>query len=147
MSKNQSSYHFHHTIGINCEQAEAWQLLTNVSDWHKWDTEIKKAAIFGEFGLGVRGELIPKTGPKLSFEISEYSEGNFYAFKTKMPVGYLLIKRELYKKGKITYFKDDIQFTGLLKRLFGIMLGRDFKTVLPEVMQNFKHILENEHSK
>ena len=144
MSKNQSSYHFHHTIGINCEQAKAWQLLTNVSAWYRWDTEIKEAAIFGEFGLGTKGELVPKTGPKLSFEISEYSEGNFYAFKTKMPVGYLLIKRELYKKNGTTYFKDDIQFTGLLRRFFGVILGRSFKAVLPKVMGNFKDILENQ---
>ena len=64
-----------------------------------------------------------------------------------MPVGYLVIKRELYTKDGLTYFRDDIRFTGFLKWFFGIMLGRGFKAVLPEVMQNFKNILETKASK
>ncbi|MEM6319706.1 MAG: SRPBCC family protein [Bacteroidota bacterium] len=145
--EKQSNYHFQYTIGVNCEKEKAWKKLITVSDWSKWDTELKEATIFDDFKLGAKGELIPKSGPKLKFEISDYSEGEFYTFKTKMPIGYLVIKRELKFKEGQTYFTDDIQFTGFLKRFFGAMLGGGFKSVLPEVMQNFKNQLEKETSK
>jgi len=145
--KKQSNYHFQYTIGIDCNKEKAWEQLIKVSDWNKWDTELKEAIVFDDFELGAKGELIPKSGPKLKFEISEYSEGKSYTFKTKMPVGYLVIKRELMFKEGLTYFTDDIQFTGFLKRFFGVMLGRGFKSVLPSVMQNFKNLLEKETSK
>jgi len=142
LPEKQSNYHFSYTIGINTTQEKAWNLLTNVSDWKRWDTELIDAYIFNDFKLGTKGALVPKTGPKLKFEIIEYSEGTFYTFKTKMPIGYLEIKRVLeYKEGH-TFFTDDIRFTGFLKRFFGAMLGRGFKSVLPEVMNNFKNILE-----
>lgn len=146
-SEKQSNYHFRYTIGINCSKIAAWQLLIKVSDWKVWDTELKEAFIFDEFGLGVKGELIPRTGPKLKFEITDYLEGTSYTFKTKMPVGYLVIKRKLTLKAGLIYFTDDIQFTGFLKSVFGILLGKNFQSVLPEVMQNFKNLLEKDTSK
>ena len=145
--KKQSNYHFQYTIGIDCSKEKAWELLIKVSDWNKWDTELKEAIIFSNFGLKAKGELIPKNGPKLKFEISDYSKGKSYTFKTKMLIGHLVIKRELTFKNGLTYFTDDIQFTGFLRRFFGIILGRSFKSVLPKVMQNFKNLLENKNSK
>ena len=145
--EKQSSYHFLYTIGIECKKEKAWELLIKVTDWNKWDTELKKAIVFDDFGLGAKGELTPKNGPKLKFEISDYSEGKSYTFKTKMPVGNLVIRRELTFKEGLTHFTDEIQFTGFLRRLFGIILGRGFQSVLPEVMQNFKNLLENQNSK
>ena len=88
--------------------------------------------------------ITPKKGPKLKFYISKLVPNTSYTFVTKMPFGSLEIKRTLEKKGHLIEFTDDIKFTGFLKRLFGIMLGNSFKSVLPEVMQNFKIIVEKE---
>ncbi len=145
--EKQTNYHFQHTIGIDCSLEKAWELLIKVSDWNKWDTELKEAILFNDFGLKAKGEIIPKKGPKLKFEISDYLKGKSYTFKTKMPIGHLVIKRSLMVKNGRTYFTDDIQFTGFLRRFFGIMLGRSFQSVLPEVMQNFKNLLENQNPK
>lgn len=59
-----------------------------------------------------------------------------------MPVGSLCIHRRLSRKDGVTYFTDDIKFEGSLKYLFGLLLGRGFQKVLPEVMSNFKHLAE-----
>ncbi|MEN0006905.1 MAG: SRPBCC family protein [Bacteroidota bacterium] len=141
--EQQPNHHFQYTIGVNCAQAAAWDLLTKVSDWHTWDTELKRATLFGDFELGARGEFVPKTGPTLPFEITEYTAGKSYTFTTKMPIGHLVISRTLSFREGHTYFTDDIQFTGFFKRFLGLLLGRGFKAVLPEVMHNFKNLLEN----
>lgn len=143
----QPNHHFQYTIGVESTQAKTWDLLTNVSRWSEWDTELKSATIFGDFGLGAKGVLIPKKGPKLPFEITAYTAGKSYVFKTKMPIGALEIKRTLSCTAGITYFTDDIRFTGFLSRFFGMILGRSFKLVLPEVMENFKKMVEEEEAR
>lgn len=140
----QSNYHFHYSILVNNSQEKVWDFLTQVEKWKEWDTEIIEAKIFGDFKTGSKGELIPKKGPKLKFQISEIIPNQSYTFKTKMPVGYLEIKRTLKPNGNLIEFMDDIQFTGFLKRIFGVMLGGGFKKVLPEVMENFKRLAEQE---
>lgn len=137
----QKNYHFSGTIAIDKPQAEVWELLTDVSRWKEWDTELEISSLDGEFILGSTGMLIPKKGPKLKFFISELVPGQSYTFNTKMPLGYLVIKRSLVYQDQVTYFTDDVQFTGPLKRVFGIMLGIGFRTSLPKVMKNFKRLL------
>ncbi len=140
----QSNYHFSYSTNIQNSQEKVWAFLTDVSRWHEWDTELQSALIDTPFGLNTKGVLLPKKGPKLRFYISTINEGTSYTFKTKMPIGYLVITRELKHMNGFTTFTDDIQFTGFLKHIFGLMLGNGFQKVLPEVMGNFKRIAEKE---
>lgn len=143
-SNRQTNYHFQYSILINNSQQKVWNFLTNVSRWKEWDTELVASEISENFSLGAKGILTPKKGPKLKFHISELRPNKSYTFVTKMPVGTLEIKRTLEKKDNQIKFTDDIQFTGFLKRLFGLMLGNGFKSVLPEVLKNFKELAEKE---
>ncbi|MEM6842133.1 MAG: SRPBCC family protein [Bacteroidota bacterium] len=138
----QKNHHFSGTIAIDKPQTEVWRLLTDVTQWKDWDTELKTSSLVGEFALGATGELVPMKGPKLTFVISEFIPEQSYTVKTKMPVGHLMMKRTLANRNQLTYFTDDIWFTGALKRVFGLMLGSGFKAVLPEVMENFKRLAE-----
>ncbi len=144
--RKQTNYHFQYSIGIDCTQDNAWQLLTEVKDWPKWDTELKKAHLIGDFKQGAKGTLIPKSGPKLTFQITKVNPGKSYTFETKLPIGKLLIFRKLVEKDGFIHFTDDIQFIGIFKRLFGFILGKGFKSVLPEVMQNFKNLVESKNT-
>jgi hypothetical protein len=141
-SMTQSNTHFSVTVPINSSLDRVWENLIDVENWHQWDTEIKSAKLDGYFALGAKGTMIPKTGPKLKFYISEFSPKQSYTFNTIMPVGELVIQRTLILDNGQVYFTDDIKFTGFLKHVFGLMLGKNFKSVLPEVLQKFKTMLE-----
>lgn len=141
-SIKETNHHFSFTIGIENKQDKVWQILTDVPNWKHWDTELKEASLEGAFCLGAKGVLTPLKGPQLKFYISELVENQSYTFKTNMPLGWLEIKRTLKTENNVTYFTDDIAFTGLLKNFFGILLGRKFRKVLPEVMDNFKKLAE-----
>ena len=91
----QRNYHFSFTIAINTTTEKVWQTLIDVENWHKWDTEIIEANIEGNFVIGAKGTMKPKTGPKLKFYISEIISNQSYTFNTIMPVGELVIKRSL----------------------------------------------------
>ncbi|MEL6559053.1 MAG: SRPBCC family protein [Bacteroidota bacterium] len=141
----QTNYHFQYSILINSSYSTVWDLLIDVSRWKEWDTELLDASLSGSFSEGARGTLVPKKGPKLNFWISEVMDDRTYTFITKMPVGSLEIKRTLKRVDDKIEFTDDIRFTGFLKRLFGLMLGGGFKSVLPEVMNNFKRLAEEKN--
>ncbi|TAE22633.1 MAG: polyketide cyclase [Candidatus Kapaibacterium sp.] len=139
---HQSNHHFSLSVQINSPREKVWQTLIDVPTWHEWDTELKQARLLDEFALGAKGVLTPLTGPTLNFVISELVPYQSYTFKTKMPLGWLVINRTLTVKNETTEFTDEIAFTGFLKRIFGAMLGGRFRAVLPEVMNNFKTIVE-----
>ncbi len=140
----QSNFHFSCSTTVHNSQEKTWTLLTDVSRWHEWDTELQSADVFSAFALNAKGVLTPKKGPQLPFCITAIDEGNTYTFKAKMPIGHLKITRALTHENGHTTFTDDIQFTGPLKRVFGSVLGRGFKKVLPEVLDNFKRLAEKE---
>jgi len=143
-SYKQTNYHFQYSIVVDNSQEKVWGFLTNVERWSEWDSELESSILSEKFDLGSKGILKPKRGPKLKFYISELIPNKSYTFIAKMPVGAIEIKRTLEKTGNQIKFTDDIKFTGFLKRLFGLALGNSFKSVLPEVMNNFKEIVEKE---
>jgi hypothetical protein len=141
-SHKQSNHHFTFTVGVQNTPDKVWQTLIDVPSWHIWDTELIAASLDSSFEVGAKGILIPQKGPKLPFYISEIIPNQSYTFKTKMPIGSLDIKRTLSVENGITYFTDDIEFKGLFKHIFGLILGSGFRKVLPEVMDNFKKLAE-----
>jgi uncharacterized protein affecting Mg2+/Co2+ transport len=142
-NKKQSNYHFSFTVSVDNSKEKVWETLIDVENWNVWDTELKSAKLNGEFKVGAKGILIPNKGPKLNFYISEIIPNETYTFKTKMPLGWLDIKRTLIVENDKILFTDDIQFTGILKHIFGLILGKGFIKVLPEVMQKFKKLAES----
>ena len=88
------------------------------------------------------GQLIPDKGPKSKFIISELEPNKSYTFKTKIPFGWLIIKRTLKVSDGKTFFTHDVEFTGLLKKILGNKLGKNYRAVLPSVMNNIKQIAE-----
>ena len=143
-TKKQTNYHFKYSVLVNNTPQKVWEYLIDVSRWKEWDTELLDSEILEEFSLGAKGTLTPKKGPKLNFIISELNPITSYTFVTTMPLGKLVIKRTLKKREHQIEFTDDIRFTGVMKRLFGLVLGRGFKLVLPTVMRNFKEFAEKE---
>ena len=138
-----SNYHFSIKISVENTASKVWETLIDVESWKIWDTELESAKLNGIFEVGTKGILIPKKGPKLNFYISEITDCKTYTFKTKIPLGWLNIKRTLSEENDKILFTDDIQFTGILKQIYGLILGKGFIKVLPEVMMNFKNLAES----
>jgi hypothetical protein len=138
----QSNQHFYGRIVLDRPMSDVWSALIDVNKWPVWDTELKHSALQGEFAVGTKGVLTPRTGPKLRFHLSEVSLHTSYSIDVKLPVGWLIIKRSLSALSDATEFCDDIQFTGAFKGPFGFFIGRRFRKLLPQVMQNFKSLVE-----
>jgi Polyketide cyclase / dehydrase and lipid transport len=141
---------FSHTLKTAASPAQIWAIWTDVEHWSQWDTELKDARLEGAFGLGAVGKLTPKTGQVASFEISQFTLGESYTFTLQLPLCKLNVYRYLHSRwhslslgeSNDTSFTHEVSFQGLLSPVFGLLLGRQFQTVLPSVMENIKQIAE-----
>ncbi|SFF59635.1 SRPBCC family protein [Thermoflexibacter ruber] len=139
----QTNYHFSHTDSTQATSDKIWAVWTDVPNWKQWDKGLKEATLEGDFIVGTKGKLIPDKGPKSKFVISEVVPNQSYTFKTKIPFGWLIIKRSLEVKEGKTFFTHDVEFTGLLKKILGKRLGVNYKKMLPDVMADIKKIAES----
>jgi hypothetical protein len=138
----QTNYHFSHTDSTISSSDKIWQVWTDVPNWKQWDKGLKEANLEGEFKVGTKGKLVPDKGPKSNFVISELIPNKSYTFKTKIPFGWLIIKRTLEVKEGRTFFTHDVEFTGFLKKILGNKLGKNYRAMLPGVLTEIKLIVE-----
>ena len=138
----ETNYHFSHTDSSIASKDKIWQVWIDVPNWKQWDKGLKDAVLDGDFAIGAKGKLIPDKGPKSKFVISEMIPNQSYTFKTKIPFGWLIIKRTLEVRAGKTYFTHDVEFTGFLKKTFGNKLGKKYRAMLPSVLTEIKQIAE-----
>lgn len=138
LSAQDEAYTFSHTDTTMVSMEALWQVWTDVDHWHHWDTGLKSAKLNGAFAVGTTGELIPDKGGPAKFEIVSIDPMRGYTFRTKIPMGLLVIKREARPLNQGIAFTHTVQFTGNLRWLFYRLLGKRYKTMLPSVMRNVR---------
>ena len=141
-SFEQSSTHFSHSLVTAAPPEKIWSLWTDVANWNKWDDGLKTASLTGPFQAGAKGRLIPDKGPASRFRITDLIPQTSYTFKTKLPLGALYVKRTLSPEGNGTRFTHEIWFTGLSKGIFGKVLGKKYRRILPSVMEKIRELAE-----
>lgn len=129
---------FAHTLSTSAPPSAVWRLWTDVSTWPEWDTELKAARLDTPFALGAAGTLVPRTGPPSVFRITELTPKQSYTFTTTLPLCRLNIRRWFEQTADSTTFTHEVSFTGPLKAVFGLILGRQFRRQLPRVMEQLR---------
>jgi hypothetical protein len=142
MSAQPSNRHFSHTVTTTARPETIWDIWTDVPNWHQWDTGLKAATLNGTFAPGARGRLIPDKGPTSKFVITEVQSPASYVFYTKLPLGKLYVKRSWQVNNGVTEFTHEVWFKGVSKGLFGRVLGKKYRAILPDVMQKIKTLAE-----
>ncbi len=138
-----SNTHFQHTLATNADPAQLWQLWTDVPNWPIWDTPLKSAQLHGPFVDGTRGTVTPHKGLSAKLTLHDVQPGKSYTLRTQLPLGALWVRRSLTHSPTGTSFTHEVWFSGLSKRLFGFLLGRNYQQVLPVVMQQLKSLAES----
>ncbi|MEL6470101.1 MAG: SRPBCC family protein [Cyanobacteria bacterium J06623_4] len=133
---------FSRTLETTADPASVWAVWTDVAHWPEWDSELKDATLAGDFRLGAMGWLTPKQGPRLKFSIVQVNWGESYTYITYLPLCRLKVYRYMRQgvhQGEAPLsFTHEVSFEGFLGFFFGWLLGRQFKSVLPSVMQSVR---------
>ena len=155
---------FSHTVKTTASADDIWQLWTDVEGWPAWDSELIHAELAGPFSLGATGRLVPQRGAPSSFVISqlsnsEQSKQRSYTLTVQLPLCKLHVKRFFpcpdaalsdapsnapsNAPNADLYFTHEVSFEGVTAVLFRVLLGRQFRRVLPEVMQSLRRLAES----
>ncbi|MEL6864908.1 MAG: SRPBCC family protein [Bacteroidota bacterium] len=139
----QSPLHFQHSESTKAPAAAIWAIWIDIDRWPEWDRGLKKAQLKnGPFAEGAKGRLTPDKGPKAKFIITDVKEGQAYTLKTRIPFGWLIVRRYLKEEKDQRVFTHEVEFTGLFKKLFARQLGKRYQKMLPEVLQKIKELAE-----
>ncbi len=131
-----SNQHFRAKATTSATVAAVWQVWTDVPNWPEWDTGLKEASLDGELALGATGTLLPQSGPRSTFTVSEWDPQSSYAFTTDLPLAQLTVRRTILRADEgAVMFEHEVFFSGFLGSVFGWVLGRDFRDQLPKVVQ------------
>jgi hypothetical protein len=134
---------FSHTLKTSATSERIWAIWTDVSNWAAWDTELIDSQIEGAFALGAIGKLTPKKGQVATFKISQLNPGESYTFTVGLPLCELHVYRYLRHRSDGIDFTHEVSFRGFSAPIFSRLLGKQFKSVLPSIMENVKRIAES----
>ena len=136
---------FNFTQTAKSTTSDLWEVYRDVENWKNWDTEIEWSKLEGDFQEGSFGQLKAKGAPILKLEITKIVENKRYEYQTNVPFGKLVVDHIIEQKGDLVEFTHSVYFTGPLSCILDFALGRGFRKVLPDVLNNIKHILESQN--
>jgi Polyketide cyclase / dehydrase and lipid transport len=135
--KNKNMWTKSHSVVTKAVTKEQmWKLLSDVNNWHTWDTDIEFAKMEGTFEQGNRFLLKPKGGPKVNIELIEVVEPLRFTDMTKFPLA------KMYGEHAFEDTKDGLKITttmkveGILGFLWRKIVAQDIVNALPEEMEN-----------
>jgi len=139
---------FSNTVETTASAEDIWRLWTDVEKWPAWDSELVSAQLEGAFALGAMGQLVPRRGAPSQFVISQLAdskqiEQRSYTFTVRLPLCKLHVRRFFSCPKDALYFTHEVSFEGITAPLFGLILGRQFRQILPQIMQSLKELAEN----
>ena len=134
---------FSHTVKTFASPERIWAIWTDVEHWSEWDTELRDSYLAGAFTLGAIGKLRPKTGRVCQFIVSQFNPDKSYTISIGLPLCKLNVHRYFSDRPDGLYFTHEVSFTGWLSFIFGLLLGRKFRALLPKVMCNVQKIAES----
>lgn len=140
--KTPTNKHFWHKETTTASPEKIWAIWTDVPNWKTWDQGLKDAEINGNFTLGNKGMIHSLEGRKSKFKVVAFEEGKSYTFKTNLPLGGLYVKRYLTIENGMTHFTHEVWFKGITAGIFAKAFGKDFRKMLPSVLENIKNIAE-----
>lgn len=141
--KEPTNKHFWHSVETSASPEVIWRIWTDVPNWKNWDTGLKDASMEGYFNLNSKGVITSLEDRKSKFKVVEYTEGQSYTYKTKLPLGSLYVKRYLTVKEGKTIYTHEVWFKGLNGGIFAKAFGEKFRKMLPDVLTRIKEIAES----
>ena len=134
---------FRWTVETEASRETIWRLWTTPETWGSWDGGLRSARVDGPFALDAVGAIQPLRGPESRFRVTEYAEGECYAFQTVLPLGSLTVRRS-FEPSEATTFTHEVRFRGALGWFWANMLGRGFGKELPATMERLARLAETE---
>lgn len=133
---------FRHTRSITAPASAIWSAWMDVPSWKTWDVGLADARAEGPLELGARGVIVDLSGREVPFEVVGFQNGQSYAIANPLLLGGRLVVERAIIRAEPTAFRHRVRFEGLGGALLAPLLGRRFRTMLPEAMDRLAAVAE-----
>jgi len=129
MAKSRFVWRYSETVDTRAAAECVWSLWSNPVTWALWDDSVKSAFIHGDFIQGTKGVMLPKSGPKVVFELSKVDVNKAFTNRAKLPLATLDFFHTYTPSTEegMAQVTHGVEIRGLFAPLFGFLIGRGIK--------------------
>jgi len=77
---------FSETVETQAKAESIWKYWSQPDTWNVWDSDVKSVFIDGDFVQDVKGVMIPASGHKVVFRLSQVEINNSFTNTSKLPL-------------------------------------------------------------
>lgn len=122
-----------------------FRIYRDVEHWNEWDPDTKASNLAGGLTLGAKGSLAPAKGNTLPMEVTLVVENKNFTVTSKTALFRMDFDHELEPVANGTRITHRIKFSGLLKPLLKIIVGKQAEKGLPITLEKLKNLAERGH--
>ncbi|MFZ9718620.1 MAG: SRPBCC family protein [Chitinophagaceae bacterium] len=120
------------TIITACKADQVWNLLTNISEWPRWNPDIQKVTMTLPFSLSARGAIFFRQGWRTKFTITQYVPGSSYTISFKNLLADVHIHRFIGYHNHKTTITNEIWAEGVLSQIWWSLFSSAHLRMLDE---------------
>ena len=139
---NNAPLKYHKTIHINSSPEKVWAIITNINQWSKWETDIKKSKIKGGLKPGTNFDFIINN-VKIHSKIHTVEPFHHLGWTAEIFGMHVIHNMTLSEDKGQTMVSDDESLDGVLVRIF----KKSFDKRLEKNKQNWLEQLKKECEK
>lgn len=132
-----------HSILVQATAERIFRIYENVSAWHTWDPDTKRASLEGPLAVGSRGSLTPTKGNTVPMLVTKVEPDSCFTVESRIPLFRMVFEHELVPQGSAVKVIHRVTFSGLLSFLLGRMLVRQLNHGLPVTLASLKRLAES----
>ena len=132
-----------HSIIIQAPAERIFGIYEDVSAWHTWDPDTRRASLQGPSAVGSRGSLTPTKGNTVPMLVTKVEHNSCFTVESKIPLFRMVFEHELLPQGDATKVIHRVTFSGLLTFVLGRMLVKQLNQGLPVTLASLKRLSES----
>jgi Polyketide cyclase / dehydrase and lipid transport len=132
-----------HHILVRAPAERIFGLYRDVSAWHTWDPDTRRASLDGPFAVGTRGWLTPTRGRTVPMQLTRVEPDTCFTVESKIPLFRMVFEHELLPQGDAVRVTHRVTFSGPLTFLLGRMLVRQLHQGLPVTLARLQQLAEH----
>ena len=132
-----------HSALVHASAERVFRIYENVSAWHTWDPDTKRASLAGPFAVGTRGSLTPTKGNTVPMLLTKVEPNSCFAVESKIPLFRAVFEHEVVPQGTSVKVTHRVTFSGLLAFLIGRILVKQLNQGLPVTLASLKRVAES----
>jgi hypothetical protein len=128
-------------IKVNHSVEDTWRLLSDVTQWKKWDSHIIDARLVGDLVADAQGTLVTSNSKVVNFRVIDFKQGESYTVRHKLSSGVFYVKRSVIPSDKGAKILTMVWYKGLSLKNFEKYMGGDYNLILQNELKRFQELL------